>query len=77
MKKKLLSAALVGAMVASLAGGATAVMAEEKTEITWWAFPTYTQENADDAVGTDVYKRQAFTTVDMRERLSDFFRLLL
>lgn len=52
MKKKLLSAALVGAMVASLAGGATAVMAEEKTEITWWAFPTYTQENADDAVGT-------------------------
>ena len=30
MKKKLLSAALVGAMVASLAGGATAVMAEEK-----------------------------------------------
>ncbi len=22
------------------------------TEITWWAFPTYTQENADDGVGT-------------------------
>lgn len=22
------------------------------TEITWWAFPTFTQENADDAVGT-------------------------
>lgn len=24
----------------------------DKTEITWWAFPTYTQENADDAAGT-------------------------
>ena len=23
-----------------------------KTEITWWAFPTFTQENADYAVGT-------------------------
>ena len=26
--------------------------ASGKTEITWWAFPTYTQENADDAAGT-------------------------
>lgn len=24
----------------------------EKTEITWWAFPTYTQENANDSLGT-------------------------
>lgn len=23
-----------------------------KTEITWWAFLTYTKENADDSVGT-------------------------
>lgn len=52
MKKKLLSALLTGAMVASLGLGSTSVMAAEKTEITWWAFPTYTQENADDGLGT-------------------------
>lgn len=52
MRKRLLSVLLTGAMVASLGVGSTSVMAAEQTEITWWAFPTYTQENADDGVGT-------------------------
>lgn len=29
-----------------------AAPAAEQVEITWWAFPTYTQENADDGAGT-------------------------
>ncbi|MCI5994881.1 MAG: ABC transporter substrate-binding protein [Blautia sp.] len=29
-----------------------AVSGNEVTEITWWAFPTYTQEKAEDAIGT-------------------------
>lgn len=61
MKKKVLAALLLCAMVVSLAAcggnggdakkvdGGDAIV---KTEITWWAFPTFTQENNDDAVGT-------------------------
>lgn len=52
MRKRLVSVLLTGAMVASLGLGSTSVMAADKTEITWWAFPTYTQENASDGVGT-------------------------
>lgn len=29
-----------------------ATSTEKQTEITWWAFPTFTQENANDGVGT-------------------------
>ena len=61
MKKKVLAALLACAMVVSLAAcggnggdakkvdGGDAIV---KTEITWWAFPTFTQENNGDAVGT-------------------------
>ena len=61
MKKKVLAALLLCAMVVSLAAcggnggdakkvdGGDAIV---KTEITWWAFPTFTQENNGDAVGT-------------------------
>lgn len=60
MKKKLLAALLACVLVASMTacGGKTEDTkkddkgASAKTEITWWAFPTYTQENADDSVGT-------------------------
>ena len=60
-EKKVLAALLLCAMVVSLAAcggnggdakkvdGGDAIV---KTEITWWAFPTFTQENNDDAVGT-------------------------
>lgn len=50
MKKRVLSSALAAAMVMSLQ--VAPVQAEEATEITWWAFPTFTQENADDGFGT-------------------------
>ena len=50
MKKRVLSSALAAAMVMSLQ--AAPVQAAENTEITWWAFPTFTQENADDGFGT-------------------------
>lgn len=63
MKKKMLAVLLAGAMAFSLAacggGKKDEGKKEEKTastsdatEITWWAFPTYTQENAGDSVGT-------------------------
>ena len=61
MKKKVLAALLACAMVVSLAAcggkGDDAKKddggdASEKTKITWWAFPTFTQENGNDAVGT-------------------------
>ncbi|MBE9389747.1 ABC transporter substrate-binding protein [Vagococcus salmoninarum] len=56
--KKILSGLLLGAMVLTL--GACGDKKEEtkesasgdQTEITWWAFPTFTQESGDDAVGT-------------------------
>ena len=60
-EKKVLAALLLCAMVVSLAAcggnggdakkvdGGDAIV---KTEITWWAFPTFTQENNGDAVGT-------------------------
>ena len=58
MKKKLLATLLVGVMSISLvscgkkATNDTKNGSSAKTEITWWAFPTFTQENAGDAVGT-------------------------
>lgn len=63
MKKRVLATLMACAMVMSLTacGGSKkddAATADDrgnssgKTEITWWAFPTFTQENADDAVGT-------------------------
>ena len=58
MKKKLLATLLVGVMSISLvscgkkATDDTKSGNSAKTEITWWAFPTFTQENAGDAVGT-------------------------
>ncbi|MFC3928450.1 ABC transporter substrate-binding protein [Streptococcus caprae] len=61
--KKFLRSLLVGAAVVSLAacgksGGSTestsksAESSADTTEITWWAFPTFAQENASDGVGT-------------------------
>lgn len=58
MKRKILSVLLAGVMVMSLVacskkGGDTPNgSGSGKTEITWWAFPTFTQENSSDAVGT-------------------------
>lgn len=58
MKKKILSAILAGVMAMSLVACGTKGTEETtedtsgKTEITWWAFPTFTQENPGDAVGT-------------------------
>ena len=58
MKKKILSAILAGVMTMSFVACGnktteeTATDSTAKTEITWWAFPTFTQENASDGVGT-------------------------
>ena len=59
MKKKILSAILAGVMTMSFVACGNKTTEEEtatnstaKTEITWWAFPTFTQENATDGVGT-------------------------
>lgn len=58
MKRKILSALLAGVMVMSLVacskkgGDNPNESGSGKTEITWWAFPTFTQENSSDAVGT-------------------------
>ena len=58
MKKKLLATLLVGVMSISLVacGKKTSddskVSEGGKTQITWWAFPTFTQEKPSDAVGT-------------------------
>lgn len=64
MKKRVLAMLLAGVMAFSMTacgGGGSDKKADEqktdtassaKTEITWWAFPTYTQENASDGVGT-------------------------
>ena len=61
--KKIIHSLLAGVTVLSLAacsgGGADKAadkmedsMASEKTEITWWAFPVFTQEKTEDGVGT-------------------------
>lgn len=58
--KKLASLAMLGASVLGLAacGGKSQKEAgasksdTAKTEITWWAFPVFTQEKAEDGVGT-------------------------
>ena len=59
--KKLLCSLVAGAAVLTLAacsgGGSSNKAASSgdksgKTEITWWAFPVFTQENASDGVGT-------------------------
>lgn len=62
MKKKLLATILAGMMSISFvacgqksstdSNGSNTGENTAKTEITWWAFPTFTQENASDAVGT-------------------------
>ncbi|MET3534162.1 multiple sugar transport system substrate-binding protein [Streptococcus parasuis] len=63
MMKKIIHSLLAGAAVLSLAAcgssssESTASSSESgdtagKTEITWWAFPVFTQENTDDGVGT-------------------------
>lgn len=58
MKRKILSVLLAGVMVMSLVacskkgGDDPNESSSGKTEITWWAFPTFTQENSSDAVGT-------------------------
>ena len=58
---KLFASLLTGAAIVSLAacgnnGGsdktASSGSNSGKTEITWWAFPVFTQENANDGVGT-------------------------
>ncbi|MGT2715241.1 ABC transporter substrate-binding protein [Streptococcus respiraculi] len=59
--RKLVCSMLAGASILSLAacgnsGGSADKKdmsdSSDKTEITWWAFPVFTQENASDAVGT-------------------------
>lgn len=60
--KKLMRSLMVGATILTLAacgnsssGGdmkEAGGSAGDKTEITWWAFPVFTQENASDGVGT-------------------------
>ena len=56
--KKLLCSLTLGAAVLGLAacggksGGEKAADASGKTEITWWAFPVFQQEQASDGVGT-------------------------
>lgn len=58
--KKFASLAMLGASVLGLAacGGKSQKEASAsksdaaKTEITWWAFPVFTQEKAEDGVGT-------------------------
>ncbi|MGO0053131.1 ABC transporter substrate-binding protein [Streptococcus suis] len=61
--KKIIHSLLAGVAVLSLAacsGGSSNTTAEKtaessasgKTEITWWAFPVFTQENTEDGVGT-------------------------
>ena len=59
--KKFLRLFLTSAAVLSLAAcgsssssssGSTEESSSDVTEITWWAFPVFTQENADDGVGT-------------------------
>lgn len=61
LKKTLLSlcAGAIALSLAACGGGSsssdatkTSESAAGKTEITWWAFPVFTQENASDAVGT-------------------------
>lgn len=58
MKKRLLAAILACMMTFSLAACGTGEkdsgddVENGKTEITWWAFPTFTQEKASDGVGT-------------------------
>lgn len=58
MKKKILTALLAGVMAISLVACGKKGSEEPKvdnsgkTEITWWAFPTFTQENPSDGVGT-------------------------
>lgn len=58
--KKLISTMLTGVAVLALAACGNGQSSQNggssnssgKTEITWWAFPTYTQEKASDGVGT-------------------------
>ncbi|HEP1793886.1 TPA: carbohydrate ABC transporter substrate-binding protein [Streptococcus suis] len=60
--KKIMQSLLAGAAILSLAAcgsstsNSTATSSEsassDKTEITWWAFPVFTQENTEDGVGT-------------------------
>ena len=59
--KKFLRLFLTSAAILSLAAcgsssssssGSTEESSSDVTEITWWAFPVFTQENADDGVGT-------------------------
>ena len=58
--KKVLYSLVAGAAVLALAacgsgGGSKSESSSNnsgKTEITWWAFPVFTQEKADDGVGT-------------------------
>lgn len=58
MKKKLLATLLIGVMSISLVSCGKKTSDDSKgsdggkTQITWWAFPTFTQENASDSVGT-------------------------
>ena len=58
--KKVLCSLVAGAALLALAacgsgGGSKSESSNDnsgKTEITWWAFPVFTQEKADDGVGT-------------------------
>ena len=58
--KKVLCSLVAGAALLALAacgsGGGSKIESSSgnsgKTEITWWAFPVFTQEKADDGVGT-------------------------
>ena len=62
--KKVLCSLVAGAAVLALAacgsgGGSKSESSSDnsgKTEITWWAFPVFTQEKADDGVGTINYR---------------------
>lgn len=46
-----------------------------KTEITWWAFPTFTQENADDAVGTtyEQKKRRKRNILPLKDNMAIYW----
>ncbi|WP_170238639.1 extracellular solute-binding protein [Streptococcus suis] len=86
--KKIMHSLLAGAAILSLAACAnkasdtTASSAAEsgssdKTEITWWAFPVFTQENTDDGVGTYEQKiidafEEANPDIDVKLETIDF-----
>lgn len=74
--KKVLCSLVAGAALLALAacgsgGGSKSESSggnSGKTEITWWAFPVFTQEKADDGVGT--YENQLLQLLKKRIQIS-------